>query len=169
MAVRPILDYTHPILRRKAQPVDSVTGEIRRLVRDMKETMKAAPGVGLAAPQVGEALQLLVYDTGEHRGCLVNPSLEEAEGEQTDVEGCLSIPGLQGEVTRALRVRVAGKDDRGKQVNLEAEGYLARVLQHEMDHLNGVLFIDRARPETLHRVPPPTAPSTRGPVKAGAR
>ncbi|MBW3625968.1 MAG: peptide deformylase [Armatimonadetes bacterium] len=172
MAVRPILEYTHPVLRRKAQRVDAVTGEIRRLIKEMRETMKAASGVGLAAPQVGESLQILVYETEEARGCLLNPVIEEMHGDQTDVEGCLSIPGLQGEVTRALRIRVKGMDERGKPVTKEAEGYLARVLQHEIDHLNGILFIDRARPETLHRIPPrrtEPAPSGSRLAKSGSR
>jgi peptide deformylase len=142
------------MLRKKAQRVERVTPEIRRLIRDMKETMKAAPGVGLAAPQVGEGLQVLVYEVGEERGALVNPVVEEARGEQTDVEGCLSIPGLQGEVTRSLFVAVRGTDERGRPARLEAEGFLARTLQHEIDHLNGILFIDRAIPETLRRVEP---------------
>ena len=153
MAVRPILDYSQPVLRRKAQPVERVTPELRRLLRDMRDTMKAAPGVGLAAPQVGESLRALVYDIGEARGSLINPVLHEKHGEQTEVEGCLSIPGLQGDVSRALEIVVSGLDERGKAVRFEAEGYLARVLQHEIDHLDGILFIDRARPETLHQVP----------------
>jgi peptide deformylase len=161
MAVRTILDYTQPVLRRKAHKVERTTSDIRRLVRDMRDTMKAANGVGLAAPQVGESLQVLVYSVGEDRGCLINPVLESAHGEQTGVEGCLSIPGLQGEVTRALAVEISGWDERGKPQQVKAEGYLARVLQHEMDHLNGILFIDRANPETLHRVP--TQPKTRPP------
>ena len=165
MSVRPILDYTHPILRRKAQRVGSVNAEVRRLVRDMRDTMKAAPGVGLAAPQVGEGLQIVVYGTEDAKGCLINPVIEEAHGEQTDVEGCLSIPGLQGEVTRAFTVRVSGLDERGKPVSKTAEGYLARVFQHEIDHLNGVLFIDRAAPETLHRVPS----RDRAPASPGVR
>jgi peptide deformylase len=165
MAVRPILDYTHPMLRRKTQPVDRFTSDLRRLVRDLRDTMKDAPGVGLAAPQVGVDLQVLVYDTGEERGCLINPSILEAHGEQTEVEGCLSIPGLQGEVTRALRVTVSGLDDRQRPVRLDAEGYFSRVLQHEIDHLNGILFIDRALPETLHRVENrKPAPGIRNPV-----
>jgi peptide deformylase len=154
MAIRPILDYTQPVLRRKAQRVEAVSGDLRRLVKDMRETMKAAPGVGLAAPQVGESLRVIVYET------------EEAKG-------CLSIPGLQGEVTRALHVRVAGQDERGRPVRLDAEGYLARVLQHEIDHLDGVLFIDRARPETLHRIPARPAgggsAAPNAPARSGAR
>jgi peptide deformylase len=169
MAVRPILDYTQPILRRKTQAVGQITSDVRRLIRDMRDTMKDAPGVGLAAPQVGVDLQIVVYDTGEERGCLINPSILESHGEQTEVEGCLSIPGLQGDVTRAMRVVVSGLDDRKRPVRLEAGGYLSRVLQHEIDHLNGILFIDRAIPETLHRVENrKPAPGIRPPV-ANAR
>jgi peptide deformylase len=154
MALRPILDYTQPILRQKALPVERVDRDIRRLVRDMRETMKAAPGVGLAAPQVGERLQVLVYEVGEERGCLINPVVESESGEQTDTEGCLSIPGLQGDVTRAASIVVTGLDDRGRPVRREAEEYLARILLHEIDHLNGILFIDRAKPETLQKIEP---------------
>ena len=165
MALLPILDYTHPMLRRKTQRVDRVTGQTRRLIRDMRETMKAAPGVGLAAPQVGQPLQVLVYDIGEAHGCFINPAIEESHGESTEIEGCLSIPGLQGEVTRPLAVTVSGLDDHGRPLRLSAEGYLARVLQHEIDHLSGILFIDRANPETLHMV----APSAQARATAGQK
>ncbi len=153
MAVRALLDYTQPVLRRKAKPVARVDGSIRRLARDMRETMKAAPGVGLAAPQIGESVRVFVYDTGEESGCIINPELEASAGEQIGVEGCLSVPGLVGEVTRFLTVEVSGLDEWGRPARIAAEGYLARVLQHELDHLNGVLFLDRALPETLQRVP----------------
>ncbi|HEY3285395.1 MAG TPA: peptide deformylase [Armatimonadota bacterium] len=155
MAVRRILDHTHPALRTPCQPVPRVTKEVRELVRDLRETMKAAPGVGLAAPQVGITQQVLVYDTGAEgeRGALVNPRVVKLEGEETDVEGCLSIPGLQGEVSRAFKVVVTGLNEHNKAVKIRAEGYLARVLQHEIDHLSGVLFTDRAFADTLRWLP----------------
>lgn len=151
MAVRRILDHTHPALRTQCQPVARVDREVRDLIRDLRETMKNAPGVGLAAPQVGVTKQVIVYDTGQEgeRGALINPRIAKLEGEDTDLEGCLSLPGLQGEVSRAARVVVVGLNEHNRQVKLRAEGFLARVLQHEIDHLSGVLFIDRAIPESL--------------------
>lgn len=156
MAVRRILDHTHPALREKCAPVERVTKEVRELIRDLKETMRAAPGVGLAAPQVGVLQQIIVYDTGQEgeRGALVNPRVVKQEGEETGPEGCLSIPGLQGDVSRAARVVVVGLNEHNRQVKVRAEGFLARVLQHEIDHLSGVLFIDRALPETLRWIRP---------------
>jgi peptide deformylase len=154
MALLEILNHTHPALRSKAQPVQRVDKEIRRLIRDMMETMRAAPGIGLAAPQVGVLKQVIVFDTGEDgcSGALVNPRIVRSEGEATDVEGCLSIPGLQGMVPRAAAVVVQGLDERGRPVEIQADGLLARVLQHEIDHLHGVLFIDRAILDTLRWV-----------------
>jgi peptide deformylase len=154
MPLLDILNHTRPELRARAEPVEKVTEEIRRLIRDMRETMKAAPGIGLAAPQVGVLKQVIVVDTGEP-GCavvLVNPKVIGAEGESTGVEGCLSIPGIQGLVTRPDRIAVRGLDARGKKVTVKAEGLFARVIQHEIDHLYGILFIDRALPGSLQMV-----------------
>jgi peptide deformylase len=152
MALLEILNQTHPALRSKTEPVDQVNREIKRLIRDMKETMREAPGIGLAAPQVGVLKQVIVFDTGEPgcSGALVNPRLVHIAGEATGVEGCLSIPGLLGSVTRPEHIIVRGLDERGRQVQIEAGGMAARVIQHEIDHLYGILFIDRAIPETIH-------------------
>lgn len=154
MALLTVYTMAHPALRSKAAPVGKVNSQIRRIIRDMRETMKAAPGIGLAAPQVGILLQIIVYDTGEPgcAGALVNPSIVHAEGEATETEGCLSIPGLQGSVTRPERVIVRGMNAHGRKVEIDASGLLARVLQHEIDHLHGILFVDRAIPDTLHWV-----------------
>src|SRR5436305_10639641 len=150
MAVLEIAKYGEPVLRVRCKPVERVTDETRALIADMIETMRAAAGVGLAAPQVRVPQRLFVYDVGEGADVIVDPELVRQEGEVVGVEGCLSIPRLQGDVTRAQKVLVRGLDRHGKKVRIEAEEWLARVFQHEMDHLDGVLFIDRADPASLH-------------------
>jgi peptide deformylase len=150
MAVLEIAKYGEPVLRVRCKPVERVTDETRALIADMFETMEAAAGVGLAAPQVRVPQRLFVYDVGEGPDAIINPELVRHDGEVVGVEGCLSIPRLQGEVARAQKVLVRGLDRHGKKVRIEAEEWLARVFQHEMDHLDGVLFIDRADPESLH-------------------
>lgn len=145
MAIRRILDSSHAVLRGQARPVKAVNETIMLLLDDMAETMYDAPGVGLAAPQIGILKQLMVADPGDNRLVqLVNPRIVAAEGEIIDVEGCLSLPGVFGEVPRAERVTVTALDRRGREIHLKAEGLLARILQHEIDHLNGILLIDRA-------------------------
>jgi peptide deformylase len=148
MAVIPVRLYGDPVLREKAKPVAAVDDELRRLIADMKETMRAYHGVGLAANQVGDRRRVVVVDVPLEDGAraalaLVNPSLSEASGAQVDEEGCLSIPGVLEEVKRAQRVRLRASDEAGRILDFVAEGYLARVLQHEVDHLDGVLFVDR--------------------------
>lgn len=134
-----------PVLRQRARPVERLTRRHRRLIEDMRETMQKAPGVGLAANQVGVLERIIVIDPdGEHFLALVNPRIVQADGSDVDVEGCLSIPGVTGYVERASRIRVQGMDERGRPIDMEAEGYTARIIQHEVDHLDGVLFIDRA-------------------------
>ena len=132
------------ILRKKARPVASVNRSIKRLAEDMLETMYKARGAGLAAPQIGRDIRLVVMDIGEGPLMLVNPRVTSSAGKIVDAEACLSIPGVSGKVARAKRVFVEGLDLDGKTQLLEAEGFLARVIQHEVDHLDGVLFIDRA-------------------------
>lgn len=140
-----------PILRAKAEAVrEKELGELQNLLDNMVETMRHAGGVGLAAPQVNVGKRLFVYDVGEGPGVVVNPEIVKAEGEQVGVEGCLSIPRLHGEVKRALSVDVKGLDRDGRPIRIRASEYLARVFQHEIDHLEGVLFIDHADPITLH-------------------
>lgn len=150
MAVLEIKRMGAKVLREKASPVDVVTDEIRVLIRDMFDTMYDAEGIGLAAPQVGISLRILVVDVAEEEGeerhvhALVNPVVVEA-GLETgkETEGCLSIPGLEETVTRPLQVVVEALSPDGEPVRIEADGLLARALQHEVDHLDGVLFIDR--------------------------
>lgn len=142
MAILPIRVDGDPVLRQKAKAVEKVTKRLKKLVRDMAQTMYEANGVGLAAPQVGISERIIVVDTGEGLMVLINPELVETEGSEKDVEGCLSIPGVNGYVCRASRVVVKGLDEDGKPVKYEGKGLLARAFQHEIDHLDGVLFID---------------------------
>ena len=144
MAVLEIVKEGAPVLRKQAEPVTQVTKRIRRLVKDMLDTMYEANGVGLAAPQVGMSQRIIVVDVGEGPVVLINPEIEEAAGSEIDSEGCLSIPGRWGYVERAQEVVVTGLNDSGRSVRLRADGLFARALQHEIDHLDGVLFIDKA-------------------------
>ncbi|GGA33086.1 peptide deformylase [Kroppenstedtia guangzhouensis] len=145
MAIRKIVLVPDPILKEKARPVTKFTERLHKLLDDMAETMYDAPGVGLAAPQVGISKRVIVVDDGNGLIEAVNPELFDKEGEQlAPPEGCLSIPGLLGEVRRAEKVRLKAQDRQGKFFELQAEGYLARILQHEVDHLNGILFTDIA-------------------------
>jgi peptide deformylase len=148
--IRPILKYGDAILHDRAQPVDAVTPEIERLIDDMIETMYAAPGIGLAAPQVGVPLRLFVVDVSVGRdpnGLLVfvNPEFVERSGTQLEEEGCLSVPGFNATVVRPTRAVVKALDRSGQEQQHEASGLLARAFQHEMDHLDGLLFVDRLR------------------------
>ncbi len=148
MAVRPVRIYGDPVLRQKSAEVAAVDDSVRQLVADMRETMKAYNGVGLAANQVGVAQRVLVVDVpvdDERRAAfaMVNPVIETRSGTEVGEEGCLSMPGIYEEVTRALDVKVRALDEQGREYTLEASGYLARAIQHEVDHLDGVLFVDR--------------------------
>ncbi|MBE3550778.1 MAG: Peptide deformylase [Brockia lithotrophica] len=144
MAVRYIVKHPDPVLREVARPVKSVTPQVLRLLDDLAETMRHAEGVGLAAPQVGISRRLAVVDVGDGLIELINPEILAEEGEEVGVEGCLSIPGVYGEVRRAARVRVRTWTRTGESAVIEAEGLKARAIQHEIDHLDGILFIDRA-------------------------
>ncbi len=140
-----ILHYPDPRLRRKAEPVGAVTDEIRALVSDMAETMYNAPGIGLAAIQVGVLKRVVVLDLSEEHNQLqvfINPEIRESEGEQIMEEGCLSVPGVFEPVTRAGHVRVRALDREGRPFELEAAGLLATCIQHEIDHLDGKVFVD---------------------------
>jgi len=141
-----IVKYPDPILREKAEQVKRINDRLLRLLDDMAETMYQAEGVGLAAPQVGVSKRVFVVDVGDEHGLLefINPEIISKEGEQFGPEGCLSIPGISGDVRRARKVKVRALNREGKTFELEAEDYLARAIQHELDHLNGVLFIDLA-------------------------
>jgi peptide deformylase len=148
VAIIPIRTLGDPVLRATASDVEAFDEALRRLRDDMFETMYDAPGVGLAAPQVGLSLRFFVYDDGQgSKGAVANPRLTEVEGEQIEEEGCLSIPGLYYETPRASTVRLEGQDATGAPLALEAEGLLARIFQHETDHLNGMLFVDRLTAE----------------------
>lgn len=154
MAVRPILSFEHPALREKAKKVPRVDSAIVRLLDDLAETMYAAPGAGLAANQIGVALRAIVVKGEENQHhALVNPVLVKAEGSQVAYEGCLSFPGWVGEVERAESVVVKGLNRKGKEVRIKATGFSARAFQHELDHLDGILFTDRLTGlDTLRRV-----------------
>jgi len=146
-----IVVYGDPVLEKKGEKVKEINDEIKKLVEDMYETMKAAPGIGLAAPQVGKSLQLAIVDLSagenpEERIVLINPEIVEEEGTQREEEGCLSFPGIFGFVERPYKVKVKYTDLDGKEKTIEGEGLLARALCHEIDHLNGILFITKLSP-----------------------
>lgn len=145
MAVYQIVEIGSEVLREKAVEVKQITPNIVKLIENMLETMYAADGVGLAAPQIGVSKRVIVVDVGDGPVDLVNPVVLEREGEESDVEGCLSIPGVQGEVVRAAKVKVQGLNRKGELQDITAEGLFARALQHEIDHLEGVLFVDKAK------------------------
>jgi peptide deformylase len=149
MALLPILEYPDPRLKKVATPVAAVTPEIRKLVRDLAETMYSAPGVGLAATQVNVHKQVLVIDISEHKDDLrvfINPELLSVEGQAETEEGCLSVPGYYDKVTRAARIRVRARNEHGETFDLDTEGLLAVCIQHEMDHLRGKVFVEYRSP-----------------------
>lgn len=145
MASHAIRIIGDPVLKQKAALVDDIDANLVRLVDEMVETMYAAPGVGLAAPQIGIQKQLFVWDLGDGSGshAIVNPEIVESDGEWTYEEGCLSVPGLSWEITRPNRVHVIGRDLDGNEVSYEASELEGRMFQHELDHLNGVLLVER--------------------------
>jgi peptide deformylase len=145
MALLPILEYPDPRLRTKAQPVERVDDALRKIIDDMFETMYAAPGIGLAATQVDFHKRVIVIDISETRDqplVLINPELIARDGVEETEEGCLSVPGIYEKVRRAERIRVRTLDRKGEQVEFDADGLLAVCIQHEMDHLEGKLFVD---------------------------
>jgi peptide deformylase len=144
MAILEIKEYGEPILRGKALPVKEIAPEILNLIKDMAETMYTDSGVGLAAPQVGVSKRIIVID-GEEEGLmvLINPILVKSEGELVEEEGCLSIPGIYSQVKRASKVTVRALNENGDPIEMTKKGLAARALQHEIDHLDGILFIDR--------------------------
>jgi peptide deformylase len=149
--IRPILRYPAPILHQKAVEVPAVTPEVVSLIDDLVQTMHGASGVGLAAPQVGLAERIFVIDLSVGKSpadliALVNPAFIRRDGMQLEEEGCLSVPGFHATVARPLHVVIRGLDRNGQERVIEAHGLLARALQHEMDHLDGILFIDRLKP-----------------------
>jgi len=164
MAIRPILLADDPILRKKSKKVRDFGKALQTLIDDMVETMETANGIGLAAPQIGVLEQVIVVRLPQDEEdpqsgklfALCNPQIVRAEGEEEDEEGCLCLPGYVGDVKRATSVTVKAQDRRGRKVRIKAEGLLARAFQHEIDHLNGILYIDRVEsPDKIHRIAPP--------------
>jgi len=160
MAIFTVLTVPEPILKQKSKRVRNIDGSIRKLAADMIETMHAASGVGLAAPQVGVPLRVIVIGMPEEEEfVLVNPQVVRRVGERWVTEGCLSVPGYFGEIQRAQRVTVKGRDLSGKEIRIKAEELLAQALEHEIDHLNGVLYIDHLESQDkLHKVEPEITP-----------
>lgn len=174
MAIHEILSSEHPVLRQKAKKVKRVDASTQKLIGDMFDSMREARGLGLAAPQIGVGLRVLVIEMPEEETdesvqalprdkrqvnysgeqiVLINPEIVKMEGEQFGEEGCLSIPGFVGMVRRAMKVTVKGLDRKGKETRIKGEGLLARALQHEVDHLDGILYTDRIeKPEDLFRI-----------------
>ena len=154
MAIYQVVTMPHEILRNKALPIKSINSGTLRLLDNMRDTLYAFDGVGLAAPQIGVSKRIIVIDIGDNLIELINPEIISREGEQTGSEGCLSVPEVVGLVTRNNLVTVKGLNREGQEVVYEAEKLLARVFQHEIDHLDGILFIDRANEtntESPHR------------------
>jgi len=145
MAVYKIVEIGSPVLREKAREVNKISPAIEKLLKNMADTLYDAKGYGLAAPQIGVSKCVIIIDIGEGLLELINPVILEKQGRQVDVEGCLSIPGVSGEVARAYQVRVQGLNRQGEMQDIRGEGLLARALQHEIDHLEGVLFVDLAK------------------------
>lgn len=153
MAIREIMTLPEPVLRRKARKITDFGKDLQTLIDDMVETMREAPGVGLAAPQVNQPLRLVVVEYGEDEDenvppklyTVVNPEIARfSEEKELGAEGCLSIPGFAGDVMRSLAITVKGQNRHGQPLRIKAEGWLARIFQHEIDHLDGILFTDRA-------------------------
>ncbi|TYB44592.1 peptide deformylase [Actinomadura chibensis] len=147
MAVKPIRLFGDPVLRTPAEPVKDFDKELRQLVKDLTDTMIDAPGVGLAAPQLGVGLRVFTYYVDDRLGHVVNPTLDLSDEQETDDEGCLSLPGLSFPTARAVRAVAKGFNMHGEPITLEGTHLLARCVQHETDHLDGVIFIDRMDPE----------------------
>lgn len=146
MAILQIRKYPDPVLRKKTEPVKEITEADRQLIKDMVETMKAAQGVGLAANQIGVSKMIFVFNSSPEdwkADALINPIILKRRGRERTEEGCLSLPGISKEVRRFSSVLVEGLDVNGKPYKFEAKGLLARIIQHEIDHLNGMLFVDR--------------------------
>ena len=143
MAVLPVVCYPDVVLRQKAKRVSNIDGSIQRLIDDMVDTMHEVEGVGLAAPQVGVSLRVIVIELpGEETLALVNPQIVKRSGERSVEEGCLSVPGYRGEIERSLKVTAKGLDRSGKEVRIRGESLLSQAIEHEIDHLNGILYVD---------------------------
>ena len=143
MSLREVITYPNPILRKKSEVVEKVNDDLKQLVEDMTETMYASHGIGLAAIQIGVLKRVIVVNVGEGRVVLINPVIDKAEGETRMEEGCLCLPGVMVEVTRHENITVSGLRETGEEVTLYASGLQARALQHEIDHLEGTLIVDK--------------------------
>ncbi len=156
MAVSPICVVPDPVLRQKAKQVNRISASVKKLIEDMIETLYSANGVGLAAPQVGVPLRVIVIRLPEEEPfALINPSVVKKKGEREVNEGCLSIPGYVGKIKRAESVTVKGRDSSGKEIRIKADELLAQALEHEIDHTNGILYIDHLEsPDDLRKVEP---------------
>ncbi|HUV53125.1 MAG TPA: peptide deformylase [Dehalococcoidia bacterium] len=155
MAILPVVQMGNPVLHSKAKKVKTIDGSIQKLIDDMIETMRDIDGVGLAAPQVGVPLQVVVYELPDDKKVtvLINPEIVKSS-EETEMmdEGCLSLPGYRGEVKRLTSVTVKGRNRQGKMIRIKGEGLLAQVLQHEVDHINGIVFVDNLEsPDKLYK------------------
>jgi peptide deformylase len=162
MAILPIRTVPDPVLRQKAKRIKAIDKSVRKLISDMQETLRTASGAGLAANQVGQTLRLIVLNVpGADCKVVVNPEVIRRIGSRVVNEGCLSIPGYVGEIKRSELVRVKGQDAHGKEIKIKADGLLAEVLEHEIDHLNGILYIDHLEsPEKFRKLEPPKPPET---------
>ncbi len=156
MAARQIRHLPDAILRKKAKKVPGIDGSMRRLIKDMIETMQQVGGIGLAAPQVGVSLRVIVLQMpGEEPVAIINPAIVKRSGKREVAEGCLSVPGYQGEIRRSNSVVVKGLNEQGKPVRIKADGLMAQALEHEMDHLNGVLYLEHIESQDkLYRLEP---------------
>jgi peptide deformylase len=159
MSVRAIRILPDPVLRQKAKKVSKIDESVQQLIDDMIETMRSASGVGLAATQIGVPLKIAVIELpAEEVIVLVNPEIIKKEGEHTIGEACLSVPGYQGEIKRSVRVKVKARDKQGRNIRIKGEELLAQALEHEIDHLNGILYIDRVEePDKLRKLEPESA------------
>ena len=150
---RKIVHFPNPVLKKKAKAVKKITTEIIQLITDMIQTMHAAPGVGLAAPQVGESIRVIVADVGDGPVAIINPKIVSKSGKQTFAEGCLSLPGIEAPVCRAKKIVLRGLNKCGTKIEIKADGLIATVLQHEIDHLDGKVFVDRVEdPSTIRHM-----------------
>jgi len=158
MAMRIMRHLPDPVLRQKAKRVPTIDSSIQRLIDDMVETMQQANGVGLAAPQVGVSLRVVVVQMpGEEPMAIINPKIVKRAGEREVAEGCLSLPGYAGEIKRSVSVIVKGQNRQGKAIRLKTTGLMAEALEHELDHLNGILYVDHLESQDkLHKIEPET-------------
>ena len=156
MTIREVCCLPEDVLREKAKKVPRVDASIKKLVADMIETMQKEEGVGLAAPQVGVSLRVAVLQMPQEEPVVImNPKIVKRSGERTVAEGCLSVPGYQGEIMRSIAVTVKALNEQGKEIRIKAEGLMAQALEHEIDHLNGILYIDHIQDEKdLHKIEP---------------